>query len=139
MKILPRYLNSPSKMTDERNVCQQEVDFALTGLSVTDDRATVSDHTIGFYHDNVALMTSLPEPSPVGWTFLIRPLHWHLYLLLGCCFVVLTCVFVWIERRSIRMTRSKRNDMSRMENDAGSGSVMHVAEALSGTLLGRGK
>ena len=79
------------------------MDFALADLSVTADRATVSDYTTGFYFGEIILLTTGPDPAPVGRTFYFRPFQWLVYLLLGCGLVVMTAVLVWIERWHVRV------------------------------------
>ena len=125
-------------ISNDCNVHGQEADFVVTDLSVTADRATVSDYTAGFYHDVVALITYLPDSSPMDWTFLIRPLHWHLYAILGCSLVLMTCVFRCVERCSAVKARGESDEKNETESAVPFISFLHTAEVLSGILLGRG-
>ena len=117
----------------------QEADFALAGLSVTADRATVSDYTKGFFFDEVVLVTTRPDPAPVGWTFYFRPFHWLVYVLLGCGLVVMTAVLVWTERRYVRAYNCSHPAEGKKSVPFIASSVVESAETLFGALIGRGK
>ena len=117
----------------------QEVDFALAGLSVTAERATVSDYTTGFYFDEVVLMTTSPDPASVGRTFYFRPFHWLVYVLLGCGLVVMTAVLVWIESWYVRVYNCSHPTEDRKSEPTVASSVVEAAETLFGAMLGRGK
>jgi len=67
-------------------------------MSISDARAAVSDHTVPHSYIDVVLLAALPDPSPVGWTFFIRPFDWKIYLLLGCGLVVMTALRMWLVR-----------------------------------------
>jgi len=117
----------------------QEADFALAGLSVTDDRATVSDYTTGFYFDEIVLVTTRPDPTPVGRTFYFRPFHWLVYLLLGCGLVMMTAILVWLERWYVRVYNCNHLAEDRKSEPTVASSVVEAAETLFGAMLGRGK
>ena len=117
----------------------QEADFALAGLSVTDDRATVSDYTTGFYFDEIVLVTTRPDPTPVGRTFYFRPFHWLVYVLLGCGLLVMTAILVWIERWYVRVYNCNHPAEDRKSELTVASSAVEAAETLFGAMLGRGK
>ena len=110
----------------------------MADLSVTADRATVSDYTTGFYFDEVFLVTTRPDPTPVGRTFYFRPFHWLVYVLLGCGLVVMTAVLVWIERRYVRVYNYSHPAEDRKSEPSVASSVVEAAETLFGAMLGRG-
>ena len=116
----------------------QEVDFALADLSVTADRATVSDYTTGFYFDEVVLMTTSPDPASVGRTFYFRPFHWLVYVLLGCGLVVMTAVLVLLERWHVRVYNCNHPAEDRKSEPCVASSVVEAVETLFGAMLGRG-
>ena len=117
----------------------QEADFALADLSVTAERATVSDYTKGFYFGDFILLTSRPDPTPVGWTFYFRPFHWLVYVLLGCGLMVMTAVLVWLERRYVRVYNCSHTAEDRKSEPSVASSVVEAVETLFGAMFGRGK
>ncbi|XP_076464230.1 glutamate receptor ionotropic, kainate 4-like [Babylonia areolata] len=76
---------------------RKEADFVLAGLSVTADRATVTDHTTGFFYDEVTLMATRPDPVRAVWSFLLLPFHWLVYAALAGGLVVTTALFLWLD------------------------------------------
>ena len=117
----------------------QEADFALADLSVTADRATVSDYTTGFYFGDIILLTTRPDPAPVGRTFYFRPFHWLVYVLLGCGLVVMTAVLAWIEIWCVRVYNCSHPAEDRKSEPTVASSVVEAVETLFGAMLGRGK
>ena len=117
----------------------QEADFALADLTVTSDRATVSDYTKGFYFGDFILLTSRPDPTPVGRTFYFRPFHWLVYVLLGCGLVVMTAALVWLERRYVKVYNCSHPAKDRKSEPTVASSVVEAVETLFGAMLGRGK
>ena len=117
----------------------REVDFALAGLSVTADRATVSDYTSGFYFEDIVLMTTRPDPTYVGRTFYFRPFHWLVYVLLACGLVVTTAVLVWIERCYVRAYNCSHASEGMRSKPSVARSVVQASETMFGATLGRGK
>ena len=110
----------------------------MADLSVTADRATVSDFTTGFYFGDIILLTTRPDPTPVGRTFYFRPFHWLVYVLLGCGLVVMTAVLVWIERGYVRVYNCSHPAEDRKSEPSVASSVVEAAETLFGAMLGRG-
>ncbi|KAL8588795.1 hypothetical protein ACOMHN_035291 [Nucella lapillus] len=90
---------------------RKEADFALSGLSVTAERAEVTDHTLGFFYDEIVLMATRPDPVRAIWTFFLHPFHWSVYLLLAGGLVVMTALWVltevWRERKLRRRVVSE--------------------------------
>ncbi|KAK7099043.1 hypothetical protein V1264_003239 [Littorina saxatilis] len=117
---------------------RKEADLAVSGFSVSAERAEVSDYTVGFYHDDVILMTTFPDAAPVGWTFYIKPFHWHVYLLLGCCLLLMTVVLSIMD---IHFVRANARCPSTGEKKTGlafiASWVWKAFEALFGGLIGR--
>ena len=116
----------------------QEADFALAGLSVTADRAIVSDYTTGFYFDEVVLVTTRPDPTPVGWTFYFRPFNWLIYVLLASGLVVMTAVLVWIERCYVRAYNCSHPAEGHKSEPSVASSVVEASATLCGAMTGRG-
>ena len=106
---------------------------------MTADRATVSDYTKGFYFGDLILLTTRPDPTPVGQTFYFRPFHWLVYVLLGCGLVVMTAVLVWLERWYVRVYNCSHPAEDRESEPSVASSVVEAVETLFGALLGRGK
>ncbi|KAK7504836.1 hypothetical protein BaRGS_00003864 [Batillaria attramentaria] len=95
---------------------RKEVDLALAGMSVTSERATVSDYSEGFYFDELALLVSRPTEE-IGWTFFLRPFHWLVYIALGGSLIFVTAVFVFLERLGDQA--NMRKDQGNMRRDQG--------------------
>ncbi|XP_070180491.1 glutamate receptor ionotropic, kainate 4-like [Littorina saxatilis] len=121
---------------DLRSAC--EADLAVSGFSVSAERAEVSDYTVGFYYDDVILMTTFPDATPAGWTFYVKPFHWQVYLLLGCCFLLMTVVLSIMD---IHFVRANARFPSTREKKTGLAFIASWAwkafEALLGGLIGR--
>ncbi|XP_076464828.1 glutamate receptor ionotropic, delta-1-like [Babylonia areolata] len=118
---------------------RKEADVALSGMSMTAGRASVSDYTRGFYFDELVLVTTFPDPTLVGWTFFTRPFNWLVFLLLGCGLVLMTLLltlmdkwFIHVHSESMICGREKGRGMALMTS-----SLAQTAEVLFGTLLGR--
>ena len=103
------------------------------------DRASVSDHTTGFYYDEMVMVTKRPDPYHVGWTFFTRPFHWFVYLMIGCSFLVVTAVLLWVDRSFGKAQASSQVAEDRKNGLFTTTSVAEVVEALFGTLTGRGE
>ena len=116
----------------------QEADFALSGMSLTASRATVSDATNGFYFDDIILMTTFPESAPVDWNFYIRPFHWLVFVLVGCGLVFTTLMLVLMERNSGKVWRGATLNEGQTRLPPITVSVVKAAETVFGGLLGRG-
>nr|KAG5712319.1 hypothetical protein BaRGS_023898 [Batillaria attramentaria] len=102
---------------------RKEADLALAGMSVTSERATVSDYSEGFYFDELALLVSRPTEE-IGWTFFLRPFHWLVYIALGGSLIFVTAVFVFLERLGDQANMKKdqgnmRRDQGNMRRDQG--------------------
>ncbi|KAK7471497.1 hypothetical protein BaRGS_00035836 [Batillaria attramentaria] len=112
-------------------LARKEVDFALSGLSVSAERATVSDYTEGFFYNDVVLLVSRPVVQ-VGWTFFIRPFHWLVYTVIGVSLLLVTALTVCVERHGAR------GDRSHMAESASLGrSVVNTLQTSFGALIGR--
>ncbi|XP_076464635.1 glutamate receptor ionotropic, delta-1-like [Babylonia areolata] len=118
---------------------RKEADFALSGMSLSAERASVSDHTRGFYFDELVLVTRFPDSTQVGWTFFIRPFDWLVFLLLGCGLVLMTVVLALMDRWFVRAHRGSWT-MGREKGKRAPlmfSSLTQSAEVLFGSLLGR--
>ena len=111
----------------------------MASMSVAADRASVSDYTTGFYYDQTVMVTKRPDPTPVGWTFFVRPFHWLIYLMLGCGLVVVTAVLVWLERCLVKAHNSSQAAEDMKNERFITTLVVEAVETLFGTLTGRGK
>ncbi|KAK7103508.1 glutamate receptor ionotropic, kainate glr-3-like isoform X2 [Littorina saxatilis] len=117
---------------------RKEADLAVSGFSVSAERAEVSDYTVGFYYDDVILMTTFPDAIPAGWTFYVKPFHWHVYLLLGCCLLLMTVVLSIMDIHFVRAnarcpsTREKKTGLTFIASWA-----WKAFEALFAGLIGR--
>nr|KAG5688947.1 hypothetical protein BaRGS_031346 [Batillaria attramentaria] len=77
-----------------------EADFALSGLSITADRAIVTDYTKGFFYDEVVLLVSRPT-AEAGWTFFLQPFHWLVYIVIGASLLLVTALHVSVEYEGV--------------------------------------
>ncbi|KAK7471498.1 hypothetical protein BaRGS_00035837 [Batillaria attramentaria] len=80
---------------------RKEVDFALSGFSVTADRATVTDYSEGFFSNDIVLLVTRPT-AEVSWTFFLQPFHWLVYVVIGASLLLVTALHVCVERHWVR-------------------------------------
>ena len=70
---------------------RKEVDVAIGAMSLTAERAFVTDYTTPIYHDHVVLVTrSPPEQVHRHRFFLMEPFHWLVYILLASGLIYVT-------------------------------------------------
>ncbi|XP_070181994.1 glutamate receptor ionotropic, delta-2-like [Littorina saxatilis] len=93
---------------------------------------------MGFYHDDVILMTTFPDAAPAGWMFYVKPFNWHVYLLLGCCLLLMTVVLSIMDITFVRenarcpLTGEKKTGLAFIASW-----TWKAFEALFGGLIGR--
>ncbi|KAK7492353.1 hypothetical protein BaRGS_00016450 [Batillaria attramentaria] len=115
-----------------RMVTMVEADFALSGTSLSPDRASLTDYTKGFFYDEVVLLVSR-STAEAGWTFFLQPFHWLVYTVIGVSLMLVTALHVCLARCGAREDCSQRTS-------AGLGSsVVGALEASFGALLGRAR
>nr|KAG5688952.1 hypothetical protein BaRGS_031351 [Batillaria attramentaria] len=122
-------------------ILRREVDFALSGFSVTADRATVTDYSEGFFSNDIVLLVTRPT-AEVSWTFFLQPFHWLVYVVIGASLLLVTALHVCVERHWVRENDAEDTQSSASRSLDGADttegqSVCCALQTYFGTLLGR--
>ena len=111
----------------------------MAGMSVTAARASVSDYSVGFYDDEMLMVTKRPDPSHASWIFFVRPFSWLIYLVLGCGLVFVTMFLTWLDSCSVMAHNSSQEAEDTENGPSITTSIVEAVETLFGTLTGRGE